>query len=195
MNVRQDAWSDKDDRLLANTVLKHIREGSTQLKAFDETGDMLDRTSAACGFRWNAIVRQKYEHKVKEAKRERKMRMRASAKQAANHINPARHSSFLTTMDQIINYLEGTADQLEQGFHNQSVEEIEKEITSLEHSKESLQQEISNMKKEYAAMKRDYETIVHMMNRAREMAMTEETIPSSNIFRMDRNGNLEKLSI
>ncbi|GAE94123.1 prespore specific transcriptional activator RsfA [Gracilibacillus boraciitolerans JCM 21714] len=36
--VRQDAWSHEDDLLLAETVLRHIREGSTQLKAFDEVG-------------------------------------------------------------------------------------------------------------------------------------------------------------
>ncbi|SDI76533.1 RsfA family transcriptional regulator [Alteribacillus bidgolensis] len=193
MNLRQDAWSDKDDRLLANTVLKHIREGSTQLKAFDETGDMLERTSAACGFRWNAIVRQKYEHKVKEAKRERKMRMRASANQAANQINPARHSGSLT-IDHIITHLEGVADELDQHGPAPS-EDIEKEITSLEQAKKTLQQEINEMKNEYNTMKRDYDTIVHMMNRAREMAMTEESLPASNVFRMDRNGNLEKLSI
>ncbi|WP_158737528.1 RsfA family transcriptional regulator [Alteribacillus sp. YIM 98480] len=193
MNLRQDAWSEKDDRLLANTVLKHIREGSTQLKAFDETGDMLERTSAACGFRWNAIVRQKFEHKVKEAKRERKMRMRATANQAANQINPSRHSSSLT-IDHIITHLDGVANELDQ--HGPApLEDIEKEITSLEHAKKTLQQEINEMKNEYNTMKRDYDTIVHMMNRAREMAMTEESLPASNVFRMDRNGNLEKLSI
>ncbi|SDH57665.1 prespore-specific regulator [Alteribacillus persepolensis] len=192
MNIRQDAWSDTDDRLLAETVLKHIREGSTQLKAFDEVGDTLDRTSAACGFRWNAIVRQKYEHKVKEAKRERKRRMRASASQAANRINHI--SNRPLQLDDMIQYLESLSSQLSQQEDTESIEQIEKEITSLEHAKQSVQQEINNLKKEYQDMKRDHDTVVHMMNRAREMAMTEEQLPSANIFRMDRNGNLEKLS-
>ena len=51
MKVRQDAWTDEDDLLLAETVLRHVREGSTQLNAFEEVGDQLNRTSAACGFR------------------------------------------------------------------------------------------------------------------------------------------------
>lgn len=81
-NVRQDAWSEEDDLLLAETVLRHVREGSTQLLAFEEVGDKLDRTSAAVGFRWNAIVRKKYEQALKIARRQRKERKRAAAGQS-----------------------------------------------------------------------------------------------------------------
>ena len=35
---RQDAWSSDEDLLLAELVLSHIREASTQLKAFEEAG-------------------------------------------------------------------------------------------------------------------------------------------------------------
>src|SRR5690625_7538745 len=77
VKVRQDAWSHEDDLLLAETVLRHVREGSTQLNAFDEVGDKLNRTSAACGFRWNAEVRRKYDNAVDLAKRQRKERKRA----------------------------------------------------------------------------------------------------------------------
>ncbi|MFC0522499.1 RsfA family transcriptional regulator [Pontibacillus salicampi] len=81
VKVRQDAWSHEDDLLLAETVLRHIREGSTQLKAFDEVGDHLNRTSAACGFRWNAEVRKKYIQAIDIAKRQRKEKKRAIASQ------------------------------------------------------------------------------------------------------------------
>jgi prespore-specific regulator len=83
MKVRQDAWSHEDDLLLAETVLRHIREGGTQLQAFEEVGDHLNRTSAACGFRWNAVVRRKYEQAISLAKKQRKERKRAIAKQQA----------------------------------------------------------------------------------------------------------------
>ena len=71
MKVRQDAWTEEDDLLLAETVLRHVREGSTQLNAFEEVGDKLDRTSAACGFRWNAVVRHSYEKALQLALREK----------------------------------------------------------------------------------------------------------------------------
>ncbi|NSL50182.1 RsfA family transcriptional regulator [Calidifontibacillus erzurumensis] len=82
MKVRQDAWSHEEDLLLAETVLRHIREGSTQLKAFEEVGDKLNRTAAACGFRWNAEVRKKYNKAMELAKKQRKERKRALAQQA-----------------------------------------------------------------------------------------------------------------
>ena len=62
--IRQDAWSDDEDLLLAETVMRHIREGSTQLVAFEEVGKALSRTSAACGFRWNSLVRKRYENAI-----------------------------------------------------------------------------------------------------------------------------------
>ncbi len=89
VKVRQDAWSHEDDLLLAETVLRHIREGSTQLKAFDEVGDQLNRTSAACGFRWNAEVRNRYIQAIDIAKRQRKEKKRAMAGQQKTKEVPA----------------------------------------------------------------------------------------------------------
>jgi prespore-specific regulator len=80
MKVRQDAWTEENDLMLAETVLRHVREGSTQLNAFEEVGDKLDRTSAACGFRWNAVVRHQYEKALQLAKKQRKQRQRMLGK-------------------------------------------------------------------------------------------------------------------
>ena len=66
--LRQDAWTEDDDLLLAEVTLRHIREGSTQLAAFEEVGEKLGRTPAACGFRWNSCVRKNYESAIQIAK-------------------------------------------------------------------------------------------------------------------------------
>ena len=87
MKVRQDAWTEEDDLLLAETVLRHVREASTQLNAFEEVGDKLNRTSAACGFRWNAVVRHTYEKALQLAKKQRKQRNRHHAAKAGVHNN------------------------------------------------------------------------------------------------------------
>lgn len=65
-------WTKEDDLLLAETVLRHIRENSNQISAFEEVGDKLNRTSAACGFRWNAVVRHNYTNTIELAKKQRK---------------------------------------------------------------------------------------------------------------------------
>ena len=80
MKVCQDAWTEEDDLLLAETVLRDVREGSTQLNAFEEVGDKLNRTSAACGFRWNAVVRHNYDKALSLAKKQRKQRQRILGK-------------------------------------------------------------------------------------------------------------------
>ncbi|SDL77269.1 RsfA family transcriptional regulator [Sediminibacillus halophilus] len=71
-NTRQDAWSQDEDVLLAETVLRYIREGKTQLEAFKEVANRLSRTPAACGFRWNASIRKQYQQAIQLAKQERK---------------------------------------------------------------------------------------------------------------------------
>ncbi len=72
MRARSDAWTPEDDVTLAELVLRHIREGSTQLVAFDEAAALLGRTSAACGYRWNGVVRRHYEDAIREAKQVRR---------------------------------------------------------------------------------------------------------------------------
>ncbi|MFC3040232.1 RsfA family transcriptional regulator [Virgibacillus xinjiangensis] len=78
--TRQDAWSKEEDLLLADTVLTYIREGRTQLEAFKEVAGKLDRTSAACGFRWNASIRKQYDEEIQKAKQERKLGGRGSGR-------------------------------------------------------------------------------------------------------------------
>lgn len=68
---RTDAWTGEDDKRLAMTVLQHIRDGSSQLRAFEEAAKHLGRTPAACGFRWNGVLRKQYMDALKAAKAER----------------------------------------------------------------------------------------------------------------------------
>lgn len=70
--TRQDAWTKDEDILLAETVLRYIREGKTQLEAFKDVAEKLSRTPAACGFRWNATIRKQYQEAIQLAKEERK---------------------------------------------------------------------------------------------------------------------------
>lgn len=68
---RQDGWTSSEDELLATTVLSFISNNRTQLAAFQEVGERLNRTPAACGFRWNSTLRHNCYNKIKAAKEER----------------------------------------------------------------------------------------------------------------------------
>lgn len=69
---RLNGWTPEEDTLLAETVIKYIRTGKTQLEAFDVIGKRLRRTSSAVGFRWNGFVRHQHISDVNLAKQQRK---------------------------------------------------------------------------------------------------------------------------
>jgi prespore-specific regulator len=93
--VRQDAWSDDDDLILAEMTLRHIREGGTQLSAFEEVGERIGRTSAACGFRWNSYVRKKYESAIQIAKAQRQKRNQLKRQTVSSHQGMTQYLLFL----------------------------------------------------------------------------------------------------
>ncbi len=198
MKVRQDAWLKENDELLAEAVLRHVKDGSTQLNAFDEVGDALNRTAAACGFRWNAVVRKMYEEQLSQAKKERKERLRAlgnPSRRRAQHIlvtadNGADTKSIpLSTLslDIVIAYLmrlqHGTGDTESSKWRYLA-------NTATEKNRE-LELELDKLRKENIAIREDYEQFVQIMNRARRfVALDEEEERIAPIFKMERNGNL-----
>lgn len=201
VKVRQDAWLEENDILLAETVLRHVREGSTQLSAFEEVGDALNRTAAACGFRWNAVVRRDYETELSGAKKERKQAMRvlgADFKRRTQQLyNPPAGSEqdekmavplSALSLDAVIAYLirlhhsgGGDTDSLRwkhtAKIANEKVSDLEKEI-------EKLRNENKNIRS-------DYEQFVQIMNRARRLVtLDDENDRTAPVFTMERNGNL-----
>ncbi|PFO07912.1 Prespore-specific transcriptional regulator RsfA [Bacillus sp. AFS076308] len=255
MKVRQDAWTDENDLLLAETVLRHVREGSTQLNAFEEVGDKLNRTSAACGFRWNAVVRHRYEKALQLAKKQRKQRQRVLGKDqggkkkllynppvpatdeietlaplhvempmettidmpemsdmqdmqteiaAETYVKPTAPAvpSYRTTaptgglsLDAVISYL--------QNFHHANLqnealksenERLKREIAELRKQNEEMAAKIEGLEQNTETIQEDYETLMKIMNRARKLVLFEEEERPATKFKMDRNGNLEKVA-
>ncbi|WP_226656692.1 RsfA family transcriptional regulator [Pseudalkalibacillus hwajinpoensis] len=221
MKVRQDAWSHEDDLMLAETVLRHVREGSTQLKAFDEVGDRLSRTSAAVGFRWNAIVRERYEQALKLAKKQRKEMKRAERRQPEYtkreshkpvfhqeqplsqplldtpvHTTEPPVTKKQLTMRDVITFL----SNLEQSASSTNklrtnLEKLESENQHLKEENTLLHQRIKTLENEQQVMKEDYQSLIQIMDRARRMVVLndneDQNVPT---FKMDKNGNLEKVA-
>ena len=205
--VRQDAWSHEDDLLLAETVLRHVREGSTQLNAFEEVGDKLNRTSAACGFRWNAEVRKKYENAMDLAKRQRKERKRAMAKNKKKTVAPISNSYELNNSSSTIDHSSMTIDHVIQFLtdlnrnyqdSNQSritLEQVQTENDQLRTQVNELKKELNKTEKQLNIIQEDYHTFIQIMDRARKMTvLKDDALLKSPAFRMDKNGNLEQVA-
>ncbi|WP_408007037.1 RsfA family transcriptional regulator [Pseudalkalibacillus sp. A8] len=248
-NQRQDAWSEEDDLLLAETVLRHVREGSTQLQAFEEVGDKLDRTSAAVGFRWNAIVRKKYEQALKIARRQRKERKRAVASSNSQKTKqPEKTTTYQTRFDDTMDFenyhplserkhrnytaeekpemtpaqpitpeqpvykqqdgpqsvdLDAVIQFLNQlkndNTGSQSVKErnerLEQECEMLKKQNKEYEAELKELKDNFASLKDDYQALLQIMDRARRMVLLQDQEEiSASKFKMDKNGNLEKVA-
>lgn len=59
MNVklRKDGWTNAEDILLQEIVLKKKEQGLTQMSGFEEASVLLGRSKQACAFRWNKNLR------------------------------------------------------------------------------------------------------------------------------------------
>ncbi len=72
MNVklRKDSWTEEEDNLLKELVLKKIEQGHTQISGFQEASILLGRSKQACAFRWNKNLRPQLFPKEPAAKEE-----------------------------------------------------------------------------------------------------------------------------
>ncbi|MGZ9586181.1 hypothetical protein [Paenibacillus marinisediminis] len=119
---RRDIWTHEHDELLKDTVLYHIQNGSTQLKAFKAVADKLHRTAAACGFRWNSDVRKKVEHEIRQAKASRiKNKMTSKSTRSILHHD--------LTIDSIVSHLSKVERILKE--KDQLIEQLKGEIQDL----------------------------------------------------------------
>jgi prespore-specific regulator len=200
--VRQDAWTKDEDLLLAEVVLRHIREGSTQLKAFEEVGQKLSRTAAACGFRWNSSVRKQYKTGIELAKRQRKELKKKSQDVFDSHQvdgekkikgNEAELNGILS-IEQVISFLQRLKEKEIQ--FDTSVDELKKykeERDDLRKKLKATQEENEKMKKEINSLKDDYLALLSIMEKARKLALKDENQEEKMKFQMDINGNIDMI--
>ncbi|MFS1519590.1 RsfA family transcriptional regulator [Bacillus sp. SCS-151] len=174
---RQDAWKQDEDLLLAEVVLRHIREGGTQLSAFEEVGKRLSRTASACGFRWNSFVRKQYKTGIELAKKQRKEKNNSKSledKAEVRHIEQ-KNSVERLNISNVINYLqllEGQSQRYEDIA--QENEELVHRINQLESKLKELEVEKETLLVRTCDIKEDYKTLLTIIERARKLYMFVE---------------------
>jgi len=181
--TRQDAWSKDEDILLAEVVLRLIREGGTQLQAFEEVGKLLSRTSAACGFRWNSYVRKQYKSGIELAKKQRKLHKKATVllgeeeKEllSQEQLKEPKANAPSKEFDEILLYLKEMHHnaakwenaELNNGAYEKKQQALEEKITKLTVENEKLQRELSSIEDAYKAL-------IELMEKARNMVALKE---------------------
>lgn len=204
---RQDAWTEDDDLVLAEVTLRHIREGGTQLAAFEEVGQRLGRTAAACGFRWNSCVRKRYDAAIMIAKSQRQQLKKMgrivspipeeaeaislpSKEQAQTQLAIQRTGDEEQLIESVIRSLKNHKELL------QRLKQLEQELEGKELKIKELTEEAARAKKELEQVQgvnEDYRALLQIMERARKLAFLQEEDTAKSIFKMDENGNLERV--
>jgi len=214
--IRQDAWTEEDDLILAEVTLRNIREGSTQLMAFEEVGERIGRTAAACGFRWNSYVRKKYETAIQIAKAQRQKRSHIKKGTASVPVlssvavmEPAdallsKPEGFGTgeegiSIDSVIRYLRHLKGAFQELTRQTKLMEREildnrDELLRLREENGRLGKQVNHVETDYRVVNDDYKALLQIMDRARKLAfLSEEDEEAKARFKMDANGNLERI--
>jgi prespore-specific regulator len=208
-STRQDAWTADEDLLLAEVILRNIREGGTQLQAFEEVGRKLSRTSAACGFRWNSHVRKQYKAGIEHAKKQRKEAKKNSRESKDQQFETPKQpvvqlladsqsvedvqsvlpnpSSSIPEFKDVLAYLENLYARA--GNSANEYEQALVRIRELERENESLLKELNTLEE-------DYQALMSILDRARKMAADKEEAAQGQHkakFQIDKFGNLERV--
>lgn len=198
--MRQDAWTAEDDAVLADVVLKHIRDGSTQLAGFNEASRKLGRTAAACGFRWNACVRKQYRPQIEEAKEDRKRRKSQQIQAQLEGGDYDHPTATLMSWAQVLRFLrqeKNTAQHWASRWRAAQRESVEWKNKFLDTDSElkKLREEYERLAKDYEIMANDYRALVQIVDRARRAAFLDDQEPTGGfMYRIDEYGNLERIA-
>lgn len=198
--MRQDAWTVEDDSILAEIVLKHIRDGSTQLAGFNEASRRLGRTAAACGFRWNACVRKQYRPSIegaKEARKERKSEQIQAQLEGGDYDHP---TATLMSWAQVLRFLrqeKNTAQQWASRWRQAEREcvRLREQVAKLERAYGEASERLTELERDYETVVTDYRSLVQIMERARKAALFENgELPAGFVYQIDEHGTLERIS-
>ncbi|RDU38470.1 RsfA family transcriptional regulator [Neobacillus piezotolerans] len=198
-STRQDAWTPDEDLLLAEVILRNIREGGTQLQAFEEVGRQLSRTPAACGFRWNSHVRKQYKAGIEHAKSQRKEGKKLGdpqGKKVSRNVGeiereerkeeggkPIDFHSIISYLGQLYELAENSASNA--NGQKQLLARIEE-----------LEVENGRLLAELDRIKEDYHSLMEILERARTMAFSKDgsqQMQQKAKFQVDKFGNLERI--
>ena len=99
------------------------------------------------------------------------------------------------TLDSVISFLENfNHSNLQNNALKSENERLKREIAELRKENEELAGKVNDLEQNSVTIQEDYETLMKIMNRARKLVLFEEEERPATKFKMDRNGNLEKVA-
>ncbi|AEO93876.1 gp631 [Bacillus phage G] len=169
--LRSDAWTEKDDKYLVETVIKFVQHGFPQLRAFDEAAAKLKRTPYACGYRFNQFLRKEYAEEIEAAKS-------IALKNKQSVVKTATFVPEVTNVPKVGSI--GKSDISDQiSVIIEGVQQLENLVTDLEVStkqNEHLAVENKELKEENAGLKNDKEILLEENKQLRDRVQDFESV-------------------
>lgn len=141
MGFRKRSWSDKEDQLLGDKVIQYMQSGKTQLEAFKDVAKELNRTPAACGYRWNANIRNDYQEELEQAKQGS---VSASMTDSSANHNKEINTETASPLQVALQYL-----QRLEAYHMDSIEKIQ-DLGELKKENEQLKKQLAYFEQAYS---------------------------------------------
>lgn len=162
-------WTEEEDQFLREKVLQSISNGGSQLDAFDEVGKKIGRTAGACGFRWNAVLRQQDPESYSDAKKQR-VYTQLQRKRRPKFESLARIGESLVEVEQQCKRKKNQIEQLKKEIQNRDVEIQRLESGAV--SKSVFQQKSEQLiQKE---LKERYQDLLSLMNEIQQQPVFAE---------------------
>ena len=99
------------------------------------------------------------------------------------------------TLNTVISYLQNlNSSNLQVDILKSENERLKRELAEERGKNKELESKLGQMEQNTITIQEDYETLMKIMNRARKLTLFEEEERAATTFKMDRNGNLEKVA-
>lgn len=210
-NLQGEIWTTDDDVLLAETILRNVREGNTVVDGCREMERVTsgDRTASASKYRWFTKLVHQYKagyelakqqgKEVKNAKK-RKLNQGERYKEIVEEVlerTPEVQEKEIEPEDFIVL---AKKFKEQQSKKENDVNKQEKEIKQLKRDNEKLEKELRESKKEVemyvdalAAKQRDYNKIVEALGTLKNLGVAINIPePEAPKYRVDKDGTVSK---
>lgn len=195
-------WTKEEERFLGETVVEYIASGNTIEDAIEKVSKDINRTLAACKFRWHNTIRPKFKASLEIVKEERKKKTSikenlTSSVESVESIDLGspflQFTQNLESISQQVEQLQNELTDIKQRYieKNQLVQMLTEENRRIKRENEELKNELEEVDQRSLSIARDYKTMIEIINRARMMSLVPDSDTQS--FQMDLNGNLERI--
>lgn len=210
-NLQGDIWNGDDDALLAETVLRFVREGKTVIEACREMEAKTEgkRTTSASKFRWFTKLVDQYRAGYELAKTEGAKVKKANKKKVNKGERFEEIVKEVFDQEQVTEKIIDPDDFIilakkfkeQQSVQVKDLNKYEKEIKELKRNNEKLEKELKEAKKDaewyremLQAKQRDYNKVIEALQTLKTLGVQIQIPePETPKYRVDKDGTVSKI--